>query len=68
MALFYKESLFDGIYETIGGEGDYEHGASGTVYMKKTDEDGEHKTLQVYNRRPLRDGEAWEVKEMGSFK
>ncbi len=64
MALFFEDDVnFDGVYEVVGGEGDYQHGASGTVYLKKTLEDGGvFKILQLYNRLPLHDGEAWMVR------
>ena len=50
MAIYYDETKFDGDFEVKGGAGVNEHGASGTVYLKRTTAGREHKTLKTYNR------------------
>ncbi|XP_070535279.1 uncharacterized protein [Ptychodera flava] len=41
LALYYEEDDFDGVFESAGGSGENEHGAAGTVYLKKISEDEE---------------------------
>ena len=50
MAVYFEENKFDGEFEARGGTGVIEHGASGTIYLKKNTGEDEHKTLKVYNQ------------------
>ncbi|XP_077861760.1 LOW QUALITY PROTEIN: uncharacterized protein LOC100369350 [Saccoglossus kowalevskii] len=51
LALYYEEDDYSGVFESAGGAGYNEHGASGTVYLKKQHDDleEEYRTLRIYN-------------------